>query len=597
MEIVNILLLLTLFPILFELIFVLVFYIRYDVKYLRRLCYTFNDISEQAKVIKTNKKNNLSVLGILEENFELTAPKPFQDKWNYMKNQVQQHYNGVFMPDAEYFFTHDTLFDLYGGRRYLQILLKYFWVFEALALCIPITVSLLYDPSILDTAFGYGLGAFIMIALIRIVFAFVDGHVFRICEEGYIGFVNTFNTTLSVSGQETALLVDMIASNQRSFEKGVKLISAKFDGFADETILPALKGSMNILAKEQKHAMQTLAITFAEELTKTLDIKMSDLAKTIASIGEHFSLLNKDLSENITGIDTLLTAQRTVLAEASKSLILSEEAQIEALAQTKELLQNSAENSHTLTAQISKMGETVDRLTEQNTVFTTRSNEIFSQINQTQLQIDNKMQSHQEQVESIVQRSADMLQNITEKMKEAMAEAGKEISLGIQAATGDNAEAIEKLSEQSKLLRDDFDNYFTRIEEHTKTTSDDMEYHVQNIIARITEETNKILQDNMDVHRTILSDYKESTTNLLMSFKEEADSISLYAKEINLDISELSESLKSSVTEFNEALQNNIETTLGEFDSGLGELSARIANTVENIRDAVEALPSALKKK
>ena len=101
----------------------------------------------------------------------------------------------------------------------------------------------------------------------------------------------------------------------------------------------------------------------------------------------------------------------------------------------------------------------------------------------------------------------------------------------------------------------------------------------------------------MAVHQTILSDYKESTTNLLQAFKEEADSINLYAKEINLDISDLSGNLKSSVTEFNEALKNNIETTLSEFDNGLGELSVRIANTVENIRDAVEALPSALKKK
>ena len=409
-----------------------------------------------------------------------------------MYAQIQQHYNGKFMPDAQHFFPYETLVRNHGGRDQLKLVWRCFFLFGILALCVPATLALFYDTSLLSTAISYGLSALIIIVLIRVLFALLDVREFRKTETAYNQFVYTFDSVLSVTNKETALLVDMIASNQRSFEKGVKSISAKFDGFADQTILPALKGSMDILAKNQKHAMQILATTFSEELTKTLDIKMSDLANTISTISESFSLLNKDLSENITGIDTLLTAQRTVLTEATKSLILSEEAQIEALEQTRELLQNSAENTQALTAQVIKMGETVDRITEQNTVFTTRSNEIFDQINQTQVQIDSKMQTHQEQVESIVQRSADMLQNITEKMKEAMAEAGKEISLGIQAATGDNAEAIEKLSEQSQLLRDDFDNYFARVEEHSKSTSEDMEYHVQNIIARITEETNKV---------------------------------------------------------------------------------------------------------
>ena len=593
----EILLILTSVPILFEIVLELLFYIRYDSEYLRLMYNVFNDIITQAKTIESNENNNLSILSVLGKNIDKIAPVVFQERWLRMHVQVQQHYNSKFMPDAQHFFPYATMLRNHGGRDQLKFIWRFFWLFGLLALSVPVTFTLFYDTSLLNSAISYGLSAFIIMVLIRLLFALLDAKVFRKTETAYNQFVYTFDSVLSVSGRETALLVDMISSNQRAFKKGVKIISGKFDGFADQTILPALTGSMDILAKEQKKAMQTLAASFTEELTNTLDIKMADLAHTIAGINENFSILNKDLSENITEINKMITAQRTVLTEATKDLILSEEAQIEALAQTKELLQNSADNSQMLTAQISKMGGTVDRLTEQNTVFTTRSNEIFDKINQTQLQIDNKMQSHQEQVESVVQRNADMLQNITEKMKEAMGEAGKEISLGIQAATGDNAEAIERLAEQSKLLRDDFDDYFTRIEEHTKTTSEDMEYHVQNIIARITEETNKILQDNMDVHRTILSDYKESTTNLLLSFKEEADSISLYAKEINLDISELSESLKSSVSEFNEALQNNIRTTLNEFDSGLGELSVRIANTVENIRDAVEALPSALKKK
>jgi len=40
-----------------------------------------------------------------------------------------------------------------------------------------------------------------------------------------------------------------------------------------------------------------------------------------------------------------------------------------------------------------------------------------------------------------------------------------------------------------------------------------------------------------------------------------------------------------------------VESIMREFDSGLAELSLRIANTVESICDAVEALPNVLGKK
>ncbi|HHU16668.1 MAG TPA: hypothetical protein GXZ70_00375 [Clostridiales bacterium] len=63
-----------------------------------------------------------------------------------------------------------------------------------------------------------------------------------------------------------------------------------------------------------------------------------------------------------------------------------------------------------------------------------------------------------------------------------------------------------------------------------------------------------------------------------------------------MDISELSNNLQSSVEEFSKKIQKGVHMTLSEFDSGLSELTQRIANTVESISDAVEALPEAINK-
>lgn len=181
------------------------------------------------------------------------------------------------------------------------------------------------------------------------------------------------------------------------------------------------------------------------------------------------------------------------------------------------------------------------------------------------------------------------------KLKEAMGAAGSEISQGIRDATGDNAQAIEDLTEQASRLREDYDSYFTRIDEYSKTTYEELDYHIQSIIARISDEIGELMRTGSEENRAILDDYRSGTTNLLTSFNEQAESINLYAKEINMDIGELTENLRNSVAEFNLSLNESVRLSMNEFDTGLGELTLRLANTVESIRDAVEALPQTLK--
>ena len=222
--------------------------------------------------------------------------------------------------------------------------------------------------------------------------------------------------------------------------------------------------------------------------------------------------------------------------------------------------------------------------------------ETFQEANKAQQELAIRLQSSQDSIDQAVLRVTQLFDGISDKMNHAMATAGREIAQGIREVTADNADAIGRLTEQSQLLRDDYDRYFSNLETQSRNTFEEMDFHVQNIIARVTEEVTALLERQRADHQDVLTAYKDGTLNLLTTFEEQANSINLYAKEINLDIGELSGNLKDSVASFSNGMQETVSRTLEEFDHGLAELSLRIANTVENIRDAVEELPQALGK-
>ncbi len=137
---------------------------------------------------------------------------------------------------------------------------------------------------------------------------------------------------------------------------------------------------------------------------------------------------------------------------------------------------------------------------------------------------------------------------------------------------------------------------FSKVEEHTKNTVEDMDYQVQILISRVNEEVGTMLENVMSQNKENFEKHNEASQNLMMAFQEQADSISLYAKEINLDVNELKDGLKESVKVFKDDTNDSVRTTLDTFDEGLAELADRLALTTESIREAVENLPKAIKQ-
>jgi gas vesicle protein/archaellum component FlaC len=251
------------------------------------------------------------------------------------------------------------------------------------------------------------------------------------------------------------------------------------------------------------------------------------------------------------------------------------------------------------------MADTVDKLTEQTMAFSREAFTFTKETNEAQIRMSEDVKLSQGKLEAAVNETmsqyvkmnrmiSDMMDNITERMNEAMTNAGKEIAHGIKEVTADNAEAISNLTEQAQNLRSDYETYFSRLDASTGKLLEDMDYQIKDIIMRITEDIGVMMKDSISANAEILDRYKDSTTDLLQSFDEQARSIGLYAQEINMDIRDLSGSLQNSVDEFRKGIQDGVRATLGEMDSGLSELTERIANTVESISDAVEALPEAI---
>jgi len=82
---------------------------------------------------------------------------------------------------------------------------------------------------------------------------------------------------------------------------------------------------------------------------------------------------------------------------------------------------------------------------------------------------------------------------------------------------------------------------------------------------------------------------------LLSQIRHETGAVSSQASTIGTQLGALNNTLNHSLNEFSQASAQYVRQTLHEFDSGLAELTERMARTAAEIRDAVDALPAALR--
>lgn len=376
-----------------------------------------------------------------------------------------------------------------------------------------------------------------------------------------------------------------------------------------------IKTSQEQLAA-QLTALETVTKSTAEYMSGSAEAITSAVSSLIASAEETGTRTNALISEKLTSI---LSETAALNAETYNKVAEAVQALIDKTGQTADagyervsnklaeiLTETNASNAETY-ERVSRIAESVASGAGEavDAVFSRYSDHMVSVLdetirtnNETTLKLSATMESlsqaGSEQYEKAARAAAKLLEDVVVEMNKAMDGVGHEIAESITNASLGSAEIVDRLAERTMRLKEDYDTYFRRVEEQNTANLTEMEFRVQNVFSRFSDEANVVMERLESSISSAMNLFEGNTTDLLRSLEEQSRSIGLYAKDINIDVASLSESLRESVGIFTEHLKNSTKATFAEFDSGLAEVSARLANTVESIREAVENLPGAI---
>jgi archaellum component FlaC len=188
-----------------------------------------------------------------------------------------------------------------------------------------------------------------------------------------------------------------------------------------------------------------------------------------------------------------------------------------------------------------------------------------------------------------------LVSNMAGEMRSAMSVISNDIAKSISNSYKANAQIVDQLAARTQALVAEYDRYFSGIDQSTANVLNGMDSTISNTLIRLTDELSGVMDNFKESMQEGMERFESGTSKMIVTFEEQSRDLGLYARELNIDINTLSENLKDSVKIFNEGLNEGVQNTFSEFDMGLAQFTTRFANTLESIRDSVEALPSALR--
>jgi len=199
-------------------------------------------------------------------------------------------------------------------------------------------------------------------------------------------------------------------------------------------------------------------------------------------------------------------------------------------------------------------------------------------------------------MEKTSRQANELYSGLAGRMDQSIDALGENLAAGMTAAMGNSTDIVQRLALKTEDLKELYDSYFIRVEDHSSKILDEMDFNVQKIFATFTNETAQIIGRLADQSSNSLEFFDKGIKDLALNMDEHTRSIGLYAKEINMDVADLSGNLRSSVQQFSNQMEAGITHTFESFDQGLGEVTLRLATILENIRESAEALQKALRK-
>ncbi|MBK5247255.1 MAG: hypothetical protein JJE49_08330 [Peptostreptococcaceae bacterium] len=392
-----------------------------------------------------------------------------------------------------------------------------------------------------------------------------------------------------------------------------------------------INGSMKELENNMNNSISTLeaslqadrgALTEAFERIKEAAEIQKNASENISVLSRHLETTGK-LVETLNNWDGLIEKSSNAIADSLRSAVESNAETTRNLVSTMESVANAETEQHEKASQaatqflndiILEMNKVLDgvgreimgSITTASTDIEKSSNTIANSLRaavesnvETAKGLAGTMESlanaGTEQYEKAAEAAAQFLNDVIIEMNKAMDGVGHEIAESITKASSDSVIIIDRLAEKTGQLKEEYDTYFSRVENQSRASMDDMDFHVQSVIGRFSEDAMVVMNKLEENITKAMGMFEGNTTELLSSLDEQSRSIGLYAHDLNIDIADLSVNLKESVKIFTDQIQGGVERTFQDFDEGLSEVSGRLANTVESIRESVENLPKALR--
>lgn len=563
--------------------------------------------------------DNLSRIN--EKIIEMEEPA-INNAWLRFRQDTILILGGELVPEPDSYFNYGEIYGLPRSERNISALWLILFVMSCFVFFIPIGTAAMSGYVLEDLIFSLGVSFFLsgMILLILIgFFAHFTSSKTNAERELFI-FVKTLEAALPVAAaaSQTGLILEGIRQNNLAFDKTSKDIGNSLEHFATHGITPKvvkafetsirthlapsindmrsnLRDLSSKVVRTQTENMQILADSFSEKLATSVDKKISDMCNNVDYINDSMKEIRESMKLSINTLYTSLEADRRALSSA-----------MERVEEVTVIQKSASENISVLSKHLEATGQLVETLNSWDMLIKESANVVSESMKgaiesnvETAKALSDTMESlanaGSEQYEKAAEAAAKLLNDIVVEMNRAMDGVGHEIAESITKASADSVDIIDRLAEKTGQLKEEYDTYFQRVENQSKTGMDDMDYHMQSVIGRFSEEAIGIM-DRLESNITkAMGMFEGNTAELLSSLEEQSRSIGLYAHDLNIDINELSNNLKESVKVFNEQLHNGVQRTFQDFDGGLTEVSHRLANTIETIRESVENLPKALK--
>lgn len=358
-------------------------------------------------------------------------------------------------------------------------------------------------------------------------------------------------------------------------------LSSQVLSVLDHRIIPDLRNSyQQSMQTYLLPAVQTLQQTMAEFDQQVLVMQekgMQQLADSFSrQVSEQFSEQLAHLKDLAVELDQLQQVQ-------TERLSASGQQSSEYLTQMQQTLSDSlATLSKVATDQyLTVQQQSVERFQQllDNVEKSTQTQQIINQYTEATLGSIIESKTQLAQTTEVLQQGLAKTNNLAEIMGQLL-----ETDQQLLHSLGDERQAMQTIN----------DGYFTRMGLQINQLQDDLNSEIESIFGRFTDVYTTTYEHVDEQTGTMIQGFEERTHAVLETMDEQIRDITFLSRELTAEIGTLNQQLELSVARFSNQLSDKLVEQATDMDNHVRDLTDRLVQTTEMIRDAVDDLPAAV---